>query len=60
MAVLACEGLLARVDTLVPNQVRDLQCCQTEYTYLGERLRAVSVVASVWLLLVVHSGMLLQ
>lgn len=50
MAVVTREGLLARMDALVPDEVRDL----------GEGLRAVGVLAAVGLLLVVHSRMFLQ
>ena len=40
MAVVAREGLLARVDALVPDEVRDLERGQRALTYLGEGLRA--------------------
>lgn len=60
MAVGASERLLARVDALVPDEVRDLERGQRALTYLGEGLRTSLIVAAVGLLLVVHSGMLLQ
>ena len=60
MAVVTREGLLARMDALVPDEVRDLKRGQRALTYLGEGLRAVGVLAAVGLLLVVHSRMFLQ
>lgn len=60
MAVLTREGLLPRVNALVPDEVGYLSHGHRGDTYLGEGLRTVLVVASVGLLLVVHSCMFLQ
>lgn len=49
-AVGAFEGLISRVDTLMPDQIR----------HLRERLGAARVVAWVWLLLIVNSRVLLK